>query len=417
LLVGYVLCRLILLGLFAALTAALVAFAVGPEGDPVRVGGWAAAGVGLGAVLAGPQRHPRRALGLATLGATGLFAGLLVPALGGGLPPALCVLLGALWGLVNLSLTTAYLGCLPHGARGQGRVVRSLPGYALVLLVGLATFTLVVEWVPPVSGQARLPAAVAGALAAVGWWLHLREVLEQILEIVLWPFYGICGRGPGLQHFPLHGPVVVVANHSAWLDPMFLAKVLPRRLIPMMTSIYYDLPVIRWLMVHLAHAIRVQAATFRRDVPELRQAVAALDRGECLVIFPEGSMRRREERLLRQFGQGVWHILNERPQTPVVACWIEGGWRSFFSYWHGPPTKNKRFDFWRRVEVAVGMPQVLSVDVLCDQRATRKHLMQACLDARQYLGLEPLTVEQVVQDGPAADGQRAANATPRGTSS
>ena len=61
------------------------------------------------------------------------------------------------------------------------------------------------------------------------------------------------------------GPLLVVANHAAWLDTLWLAKVLPRRLTPMMTSVFYDLPGMRFLMRHVAGAIRVQASTFRRE--------------------------------------------------------------------------------------------------------------------------------------------------------
>src|SRR5436305_15175684 len=124
-------------------------------------------------------------------------------------------------------------------------------------------------------------------------------------------------------------------------------------------------------MRHVAGAIRVQVGKFRRDVPELRAAIEALERGECLVVFPEGAMRRSEERPLRMFGQGVWHILRERPATPVVVCWIEGGWGSFFSYWGGPPTKNKRFDCLRPIRIAVGPPQTIDAEVLADPRRTR----------------------------------------------
>src|SRR5205085_4262763 len=121
--------------------------------------------------------------------------------------------------------------------------------------------------------------AILGAVAAVICWRALfRELLELTIELCVWPLYRIRGRGPGLEQLPARGPVVIVANHSAWLDPVWLAKVLPRRLIPMMTSVFYDLPVMRWLMVHVAHAIRVQASTFRREVPELKEAVAVLDR-------------------------------------------------------------------------------------------------------------------------------------------
>jgi len=162
----------------------------------------------------------------------------------------------------------------------------------------------------------------------------------------------------------------------------------------MMTSRFFDLPVLRWLMVYLADAIRVDAGKFRRDVPELRAAVAALDRGECLVVFPEGAMRRAEDRPMRMFGQGVWHILHERPATPVVVCWIEGGWGSYFSYANGPPTRNKRFAWWRLIRIAVGTPHVIPEDVLGDQRATRLALMRECLAMRRCLGLEPHALVQ-----------------------
>jgi hypothetical protein len=98
-------------------------------------------------------------------------------------------------------------------------------------------------------------------------------------------------------------------------------------------------------------------------------------------------LKRKEEQWLRQFGQGVWRILRDRPATPVVVCWIEGGWGSYTSYFQGPPTVNKRMDWWRPIRIAMESPRRLDAALLADQRATRAYLMQACLDARKYLGL------------------------------
>jgi 1-acyl-sn-glycerol-3-phosphate acyltransferase len=155
----------------------------------------------------------------------------------------------------------------------------------------------------------------------------------------------------------------------------------------MMTSAFYDLPGMKWLMQNIFHAIRVQDSNYRREAPELRDAIAYLDAGRCVILFPEGSLRKSEERPLRRFGQGVWHILHERPNTPVALCWIEGNWGSFFSYWRGKPTKNKRMDFWRRIDVAVGEPFLMDAETLADQMATRNYLEMRCREMRGMLGL------------------------------
>jgi 1-acyl-sn-glycerol-3-phosphate acyltransferase len=152
---------------------------------------------------------------------------------------------------------------------------------------------------------------------------------------------------------------------------------------------------LRWTMIYLADAIRVEAAGFRRDIPELQKAIDALDAGKCLVIFPEGRLRRTQEQPLKMFGQGVWHILRERPETPVVVCWIEGGWGSYYSHFNGPPTKNKKLDIAHPIGVAVGEPHAIDAEILADQRKTRRYLMEQCLAARQYLALEPLALHQV----------------------
>ena len=83
--------------------------------------------------------------------------------------------------------------------------------------------------------------------------------------------------------------------------------------------------------------------------------------------------------MLRQFGQGVWHILKETPHTQVVVFWIEGGWGSYASYRNGPPMKNKRLDFRRRIDIAVEKAQEVPPEVLADHRTTRRYLMRACL--------------------------------------
>jgi hypothetical protein len=100
----------------------------------------------------------------------------------------------------------------------------------------------------------------------------------------------------------------------------------------------------------------------------------------------------------------------------VVICWIEGGWGSFFSYFKGNPTRNKRMDIWRRIAIAVGPCRILAPEVLEDHRATRAYLMRECLQTRRYLGLDPLSLESANGAGKPASDEPGALATGGGIS-
>jgi 1-acyl-sn-glycerol-3-phosphate acyltransferase len=396
-LVGLALLRGIVTGLTGALMPRVLIGDAPDRDQLVDVCTWIAwlmAGLALGSLLAGLQRHPRRVLGFVPFGALGLVVGVAWAASGDVPSPTLLVVFGVMAGLVNVPLAATYQADLPADARGNGMAIRNFADYLTIAVTSLILFLLAGPLETPPQVLLALLAAVCGLAACYAGYFFRREVLELLMEALFVVMYHFRTAGPGLDVFPRKGPVLVVANHSAWPDPIFLGKVLPRSIVAMMTSLFYDPPVMRWLMVHMARAIRVQASTYRREAPELQEAIAALDQGECVLIFPEGAMRKTEARGLRMFGQGVWHILSERPDTPVVVCWIEGGWGSFFSYKGGKPTKNKRFDVRHAVSVAIGVPHRIAPEVLADQRRTRLALMRECLEMRRHLGLPPYALEQ-----------------------
>jgi 1-acyl-sn-glycerol-3-phosphate acyltransferase len=377
-------------------SGALVAHALALESGGLEALKWAMifvmAGAALGCVLAGVPGHPRRNLGWVPFGAIGLLAALgwaAAAAGGGGLPWMPCLLLGFTGGLVNVPLRAAYMAAVPADARGNAMAVMNTIIYVLTAVLGLLMVLLVGAGLlgTPLAQLAFL-AILAALGAAASWYELLPHAVELVLEGLFWFLYRVRTFGPGKDLIPARGPLIVVANHTAYADPFWIGKIAPRHLTPLMTSLFYDLPGVRWLMVHIVGAIRVQQASFRREAPELRDAVAVLRRGGALLIFPEAQLRRTAEPGLRLFGQGVWHILQEMPQTPVVVCWIEGGWGSFSSYDRGPPMKNKRLDWRRPIDIAVEKPQVLPPEVLADPLVTRTFLMRVCRECRRYLGLE-----------------------------
>ena len=384
-------------GLVIGMSGAMLAILFKGQGpmlaDIALIACWVAGGVAVGSLAAGLQKHPRRVLGLVPAGATGFAVGMAYAASGDEPDLWFCALVGVMAGLINVPLAATYQAAVPADARGNAMAVRNMTDYVCATVIAIGLYLLGRFAGFTGEHQLWLVAAIAGVGALAAWWIFRREVWEQAIEFVFAIMYRFRAAGPGLDTFPLKGPVIVVANHSSWMDPMWLAKVLPRTMVPMMTSVFFDHWVLRWTMIYLADAIRVEASGFRREVPELQQAIAALDAGKCLVIFPEGRLRRTEEQPLKLFGQGVWHMLRERPNTPVVVCWIEGGWGSYFSYFNGPPTKNKKLDIAHPLGIAVGEPHVLDAELLADHRKTRQYLMDECGQMRKHLGLEPIVVQ------------------------
>ncbi|HEX4588605.1 MAG TPA: lysophospholipid acyltransferase family protein, partial [Gemmataceae bacterium] len=184
---------------------------------------------------------------------------------------------------------------------------------------------------------------------------------------------------------PRTGPVLVISNHTAYLDPCWVMICLPRDVTPIMYGGYFNIFGLHFYMKHIINAIPSGVGTVRRETPELDEAVRRLDRGEGLLIFPEGWVRRKEEEPIRRFAQGAWRILRDRPTTPVVACWIEGGWGSWTSFWNGPPFKNKPIDFRRPIDIGVSVPVALDAETLADRHKTRERLREMVLDARRHI--------------------------------
>jgi 1-acyl-sn-glycerol-3-phosphate acyltransferase len=221
---------------------------------------------------------------------------------------------------------------------------------------------------------------------------HTRGLFELVVEWCVrpWLYRSRC-TGPGKDKVPLFGPCLVIANHASWPDPVFLGTVLPRPMTAIMTQRFYEVWFLKPILKYIFRVIVVPEKPIRRETPELEQAVAALNRGELVVIYPEGYLRRTEAQPLKRFGQGVWRILQACPDVPVVPCWIEGAWGSKFSYAGGPPgSKGKKMDFFRRIVVRMMPPIVVPLEILAEGMATRLYLMNRVIDAHNSETTTPL---------------------------
>jgi 1-acyl-sn-glycerol-3-phosphate acyltransferase len=95
----------------------------------------------------------------------------------------------------------------------------------------------------------------------------------------------------GAEHLPASGGVVVAANHISFADPVVLAHALHdlgRRPRFLAKAEIFSTPVVGALL-RSAGQIPVRRRT-ARAAEALEAAMAAVRRGECVVVYPEGTL-------------------------------------------------------------------------------------------------------------------------------
>lgn len=149
-------------------------------------------------------------------------------------------------------------------------------------------------------------------------------------------------RRRGLENLPRSGSVILVANHSSYLDPPALGSACPRKVHFLITRGVYDLLRFRWFYVGME---AVPVSSNRQDALALRQALRMLRRGEVVGVFPEGE--RRADGKVGEPRMGA-ALLAARSGAAVVPVGIRGAYRAL------PPRGLFPKPF--RVEVVFGPP-------------------------------------------------------------
>jgi len=150
-----------------------------------------------------------------------------------------------------------------------------------------------------------------------------------LVRVVFQPFFHLyLGlRRTGQEHVPPRGPVILAANHRSFLDPFVIATVARRPLYYVAKRELFGHPVVAWLLVRLG-AFPVARGT--GDADTMRTAKAILERGEALLIFPEGTRQRPGGLGAPRKGVGRLVLETGAPVVPVAVHGtdaVRAGWR------------------------------------------------------------------------------------------
>lgn len=128
-------------------------------------------------------------------------------------------------------------------------------------------------------------------------------------------------------NLPRQGPAVIVANHNSHLDTLVLMCLFPISMLPKVRPVaaadYFMKPgFMSWFSLRCCGVIPLDRSGTASREELFSGCVSALDEGDILIIFPEGS--RGDPENLGRLRKGVFYLLDARDDTPLIPAVTHG---------------------------------------------------------------------------------------------
>ena len=170
--------------------------------------------------------------------------------------------------------------------------------------------------------------------------VHLNRVdrrgINPLAYFVYWitralfqPFFLIWFRMAriGREHIPAQGPLILAANHRSFLDPFVIGTMARRPVYYMAKRELFSHRLAAWYLNNLG-AFPIDRGT--GDGDSMATARAILERGDCVVVFPEGTRTRPGGLGAPRRGVGRLALETGAPVVPIAVIGtqdVRRGWR------------------------------------------------------------------------------------------
>jgi glycerol-3-phosphate dehydrogenase (NAD(P)+) len=164
---------------------------------------------------------------------------------------------------------------------------------------------------------------------------HERTRRRGVHSLVYWPARWVLKtailiyfrvRRLGREHIP-EGGVILAANHRSFLDPFVIGCCLPRPVYFVAKRELFKKPLLGWFL-NCMGAFPVRRG--ESDEESVATALALLERGEAVVIFPEGTRIRTGSLQRPKRGVGRLALESGKPVVPIAVTGSErarDGWK------------------------------------------------------------------------------------------
>lgn len=124
----------------------------------------------------------------------------------------------------------------------------------------------------------------------------------------------------GGEHIPATGPLIIVANHLSYIDPVLIGGLFPRPIVFMAKKELWDNALVGRALtaIGVVPVDRQNAA-----VSTARAALRALRDGDPVTLFPEGT--RSFDGQVQPFKTGFLKLAR-RASAPILPCGVSGTW-------------------------------------------------------------------------------------------
>jgi 1-acyl-sn-glycerol-3-phosphate acyltransferase len=181
-------------------------------------------------------------------------------------------------------------------------------------------------------------------------------VPEFVIRFLMWVLSKIMYRVTrhNLEVIPEEGAAVLVCNHVTFVDSLFIAGSVQRRIRFVMDHTFFKMPVLSYI----SRKGGVIPIASKKEHPETYEKAfdlisQALRNGELICIFPEGKLTGDGQ--IDEFRPGIEKIIDRDP-VPVIPLALRGLWGSFFSRKAGAAMSHWPTRFRSKIEVVAGEP-------------------------------------------------------------